>query len=404
MSDINPPQQLSAEELENRFMQACTLQEEQHFKEALAIYNDLLAYIPDSPLLHFNMGLAYFDLEDFETAHLHYQAASRGNPEDPDLYFNKGLNLRRLGKLDEALDAFSKCIELGDRSADTLYNMALTHQECRQHDEAASLYKQVLEADPGHLSSLNNYAYLCHQTGKLNEAESLYTKLLQINPSHSAAKHMVNALKGTTTSSAPLDYVESVFDGYADHFEESLLQELHYQTPTELWKLYCSHFPQSQKSFCLDLGCGTGLAGLAFQSACSAIHGVDISEKILLVAKEKQLYSSLIKDDILNYLENCDTSYDLIIAADVFTYMGDLTALFKACRKRMAPRGLLIFSVEEGAGDSFSLKDTGRFGHPYAYIEKLYQSNELRLAAFEKSRLRKDRDEWIAGYLFILQK
>lgn len=404
MTDTNHPQQLSAEELKNRFIQACTLQEEQRLKEALAIYNDLLLYLPDSPLLHFNMGLAYFDLEDFKTAELHYQCASRSNPTDPDLYYNMGLNLRRLGKLDEALDAFSRCMELGDKSVDALYNMALCYQECKRHEDAASLYKNVLAVDDEHLSSLNNYAYLCHQTGQFDEAENLYTRLLQLNPSHSAAKHMVNALKGTTTSSAPLEYVESVFDSYANHFEESLLQDLQYKTPTELWKLYRTHFPYNNKGLCLDLGCGTGLAGQAFQPACSAIHGVDISKKILSIAEKKQIYSSLTKDDIHHYLESGETLYHLIIAADVFTYMGELSALFKGCTRRMAAGGILIFSVEDGPGDSFSLKDTGRFGHPYSYIEQLYQSENLTLVAAEKSRLRKDRNEWIRGYLFILQK
>ena len=404
MSDTNPPQELSAEELEGRFSKACTLQEEQRLTEALAIYSDLLCYLPDSPLVHFNMGLAYFDLGDFQTAERHYQSASRENPTDPELYYNMGLNLRRLGKLDKALDAFSRCVELGDRSTDTLYNMALSHQECKRHELAASLYKQVLEADASHLSSLNNYAYLCHQMGQLDEAQSLYRRLLAINPSHSAARHLVNALTGTTTSSAPLEYIESVFDSYAGHFEESLLQELHYQTPTELWKLYCKHFPDNNKGLCLDLGCGTGLAGLAFQSACTAIHGVDISENILSVAKEKQIYTSLIKDDILNYLEHDDSLYNVIIAADVFTYMGDLAPLFNACMKRMDGGGLLIFSVEDGAGNSFGLKDTGRYGHPDIYIRQLCQANGLSLVVSEKSRLRKDRDEWITGSLFILQK
>ena len=40
------------------------------------------------------------------------------------------------------------------------------------------------------------------------------------------AKHMLSALEGITTPSAPLAYVKNLFDGYAKNFENSLLKRL----------------------------------------------------------------------------------------------------------------------------------------------------------------------------------
>jgi predicted TPR repeat methyltransferase len=404
MSDAPKVQQLSADELRLRFEKACELHEEGNQQEALSIYRELLQFIPQSPIIHFNMGLARFDLGDFEEAAKHYNIAGQESPEDPDIHYNRGLNLRRLSKYREAITTFSQAIAMGDKSIDTLYNIALCHQDLDEFENAASLYEVILKNYEDHQSSLNNYAYLCHKTGDLKKAEQLYKRLLQLNPQHTAASHMLNALLGITPDNAPLDYIESIFDGYASNFEENLLKELHYRTPTELFHFYSKQFSEPENHKCLDLGCGTGLAGEAFSSICSELTGVDISNEIIKVAEEKNLYKRLVKNDILTFLNRSKETFDLIIAADVFTYMGDLEPLFRACYQQINADGILCFSVEESHGDSFTLKETGRFGHSSDYIENIGEKTDWTMLASKHTKLRKDKNEWILGYLFVLQR
>ena len=235
-------------------------------------------------------------------------------------------------------------------------------------------------------------------------AEALYKRLLQLNPQHTAAKHMLNALCGITPDNAPLEYIESVFDGYAENFEESLLNELKYQTPTALWQLFTEFFPDLPDCKCLDLGCGTGLAGESFKSACSTLTGIDISDKILAVARRKNLYQQLVKDDILSFLGKTEEQFDLLLAADVFTYMGDLQPLFTACYQKSTTDAIFCFSVEKSESASFKLKETGRFGHSCGYIEKTCKEIGWKLCASRQSKLRQDKGQWIHGSLFIFQK
>jgi predicted TPR repeat methyltransferase len=404
MAETPKLQQLTTDELKAKFVQACEMQEANALSDALTLYNELLLFLPESPLIHFNMGLALFDIGDFAKAEEHYAVASQENHNDPDIPYNRGLNYRRLENQEEAINNFLKAIALGDSSVDTLYNLALCHQDRKEFEKAAKIYDGILENDKNHQPTLNNFAYLCHKTGDLKKAEQLYKRLLQLNPQHTAAQHMLNALCGTTPDNAPLEYIESVFDGYAENFEESLLKDLCYQTPAELWRFYREYFPETQDCKCLDLGCGTGLAGVHFEPACNELTGIDISDKILKVAKQKNLYKQLIKDDILSFLKTTKESFNLLIAADVFTYMGDLEPLFTACLKRCDVNGVLCFSVESSEDDSFSLKDTGRFGHPRCYIEKVCKKTGWQLISAEHSNLRQDKNEWISGYLVIFQK
>ncbi len=404
MADSAKLQQLTADELKSKFIQACKKQEAGAMCDALAIYNEILPFIPESPMIHFNMGLAHFDMGDFNKAAEHYQTACRGNPDDPDIHYNQGINFRRLGKLNDAAKAFEKAEKMGDSSIDTLYNRALCYQDLKEFENAAKLYSDILHKESTYQPALNNYAYLCHKAGDLKKAKQLYERLLQLNPRHTAAQHMLNALCGVTPDNAPLEYVESVFDAYAGSFEESLLQNLHYRTPEELWCLFRKVFPERQNNRCLDIGCGTGLAGEMFKSACRELIGVDISERILQKAAAKNLYTQLLKIDILSYLHKTEKNFDLLLAADVFTYMGELKPLFDACYQRCNREGILCFSVEESNGNSYRLKKTGRFGHSHSYITTLCKNAGWKLLLSEHSKIRQDKKQWVYGYLFLFQK
>lgn len=392
----------STQELEKRFQHACHLHENDQIDAAIDAYKELLTIVPASPLLHFNCGLAFYELQDFVQAEQHYHHASTINPEDSDIHYNRGLNFRRLSKFKEASVSFEHAFKLGDTSVDTLYNLALCHQDLEDYSEAGRVYTLILSQDPDHLSSINNYAYLCHKAGDIEKAKTLYSHLLKLNPRHQAAKHMLNSLSGHTPESAPLEYVKAVFNNYAKDFEQSLVENLHYRTPKALWDQYCSVLPDDSRDSCLDLGCGTGLGGEQFRQCCNTFIGVDISEEMLKVANTKDLYTMLIKDDILHFLQNTTEKYDLILAADVFTYMGNLEKIFMACCSTITKNGLFLFSVEEATQEHFELKQTGRFGHSVDYIETLCKKTGWKVLARHNSKLRKDKGEWIMGHLFVL--
>lgn len=77
----------------------------------------------------------------------------------------------------------------------------------------------------------------------------------------------------------------------------------------------------------LDLGCGTGLAGAWLKDYARTLVGVDISDKMVSIAKKKGLYEELHVNSIQNFLNKLDgnKNFDLVVAADVLSYIGDLS-------------------------------------------------------------------------------
>ena len=70
------------------------------------------------------------------------------------------------------------------------------------------------------------------------------------------------AIRAASSERAPSDYVEKLFDDYAQKFDSHLVQVLSYSVPKKLAALLRPHFdPDGEKWTILDLGCGTGLAG-----------------------------------------------------------------------------------------------------------------------------------------------
>lgn len=394
----------TAEELRQMFIQACEMQAIGKNEKALHLYQELTSFIHGFPDLHYNYGLAAFDLHRYELAEEQYAIASKANPDDADIHFNRGLNYRRLQKLHDAIVSFTAARNSGDNSTDTLYSLALCYQDLQMIEDASQLYKNILSVNPDHQPSLNNYAYLCHRASDLKKAEQLYSSLLLLNPAHDSAKHMLASLRGQTPEIEPLTYVEEVFDNYAPCFEKSLLEHLYYRTPTEIRKRFSCKFPGVTQSHCLDLGCGTGLAGAAFAGVYAKITGIDISEEILKIAAKKEIYEFLVKDDIIHFLTDDNNRYDLFLAADVFTYMGNLSEVFRLCFQRSMEGGLFCFSVENTDNEQYALKKTGRFGHSPNYITQAAGSAGWKICDRHPSRLRQEQGEWVNGTLFISKK
>ena len=121
----------------------------------------------------------------------------------------------------------------------------------------------------------------------------------------------------------------------------------------------------------LDLGCGTGLSGLAFRDLSRSITGVDLSPRMLERARATGVYTSLVEGDIERLPQGLEGPFGLIVAADVLVYLGALDAVFRAVRQRLAPDGLWLFTTELGEGAEHELGPKRRYRHSEAYLRRL---------------------------------
>ena len=400
MTAQKPP---APEELTSIYRQACTLHQNGCHREAEKQYAELLSIVPESAALHYNMGLLLYQQERYTESLDHYLQALEVAEEDLDLLYNLGLCLQKCGKTRQAVMVFADLAKTTPTDLDCLYNLACCLKDLHEHDQAIEVYQRLLAMDPDYQPAINNLAYLLHLRGDLAEARGYYERLLRLNPDHQAARHMLASVQGEKVAKAPLEYVKKVFNNYAAEFETSLVQGLGYSVPEKLRqglaKLDGIRLPFEHA---LDLGCGTGLAGVAFADCCRQLTGVDLAEEMIARAAEKGLYTHLVVAESVDFLRSTPHCYDLILLADVMMYLGDLHPFFTAVEGCTGQDSLLCFSVETSPGEDFSLQPTGRFAHSPGYIAALAEEFGWLVAAEISTDLRKEGQDWLPGSLFFL--
>ena len=133
----------------------------------------------------------------------------------------------------------------------------------------------------------------------------------------------------------------------------------------------------------LDLGCGTGLSGVALAPFARRLEGLDLSPRMLAEARKRGLYDALHEADLLDWLPGRSrepgAAFGLVAAADVLNYLGDLGPALAAIAGALAPGGRAAFSVEAGTGAPFALGEAMRFRHDPAHVVALAAAAGLSL-------------------------
>ena len=227
------------------------------------------------------------------------------------------------------------------------------------------------------LAEAYNRALALEKAGDVDAAVKAYEEVLAIDPDdHGGAAVRIAAMgRGETPPKAPDAYVETLFDQHAEAFEDILVEQLGYAVPMmvrqRLQTLNLGPFKRL-----LDLGCGTGLTGEALRDMADDITGIDISENMVEIAHEKDLYETLYVAEAEDFLEdNDDEPFDIITATDVLPYLGALEPLFFGAAENLNAGGLLIFSSETlpeeiMAGRPYMVGPHQRFAHAETYVRE----------------------------------
>ena len=370
--------------------------------EAINANQTAVALAPQDAEAHSNLGITLQELGRLNEAEASCREAIALAPNLAEAHNNLGNSLKELGRLEEAQVSYLQAIALKPDVAQPFNNLGLTLKELGKLNEAEASYTQAIVLKPDYAEARYNLGITLQELGKLNEAEASYTHAIAFKQDYAEAKHMLAALTGKTTATAPRVYVEVLFDNYAARFENSLVNNLEYKIPKAITEILIKDSKFDLLGSIMDLGCGTGLFGMEVKQFCKHLEGVDLSKKMLDKAKEKNIYNKLIKQDIITYLSNENLNFDCFIATDVFIYIGDLCDVFQLIKSRNKTGGKLAFSTEDYDGEGFILEQSGRYSHSKKYIENLCEKFGYKLRYFENQNLRKEKNRYIRGGLYLL--
>lgn len=124
------------------------------------------------------------------------------------------------------------------------------------------------------------------------------------------------------------------------------------------WKAFRKMLPNFKNKRVLDLGCGFGLhCQYVFEHGARYIIGVDISEKMLSIAKEKTAEEIKYICQPIESVKFPKNSFDVIISSLAFHYVKSFENIVKNVFRWLADDGEFIFLVEHPIFTSSGLRE-----------------------------------------------
>jgi len=351
--------------------------------EALALIERSLALVPDQADWHSNLGIVLQSNGRLDDAINSYRRAIAIDPSHANAYSNLGVLLRATGRPVEAEAAYREAIQLNPEHIDAYTNLGILLNGLKRTEEAAACYCKVITLRPKHREARKLLAVAHCTLGEIDKAVSILEEWLEEEPENAIARHMLAACTGRDIPErASNAFIEATFDSFASSFE-SKLERLSYRAPALVAEmLEDSGLERSHRLDVLDAGCGTGLCGAIVAPFARRLVGVDLSEGMLAHAKDKNVYHTLVKAELTEYLRDHIEAFDLIVSADALVYFGDLKGVIAALAGALRPNGLVVFTLEQAVGNSvgvdYRLELHGRYSHDQVYVERLLTSSGLQ--------------------------
>jgi predicted TPR repeat methyltransferase len=153
----------------------------------------------------------------------------------------------------------------------------------------------------------------------------------------------------------------------------------------------------------LDAGCGTGLCGPGLRPISRELTGVDLSPRMLEHAARRKIYDTLACEELTAFLSRCPGRFELIAAADVMIYFGDLSPVFAAAEVALRQGGVLALSTESWTGQGYRLQPSGRFAQAPEYVRSVAAKAFAELVYVETT-LRMEATGRLLGNLFVFRR
>jgi predicted TPR repeat methyltransferase len=356
--------------------------------KALSTYERVVKYAPKDVNAHNDIGLLYMDQQKMKKARFYLEKAVKLKPDHPEVLNNLGKLEQETDHIREAIEYFSKAINAKQDYAIAHLNLGTLYAKLNEKEKAKFHLKEALKIDP------NNNEIM---QGKF---------ILQMLESN---EEMVDPEKFEEVKDSFHKHTETLFDDYAHTFENHLEKDLKYRIPNVIREKVNELHEGERNLRILDLGCGTGLVGKALETFVSdedgKMFGTDLSAKMILQAEKKNIYDKLWAEDCQLTLERfSDDPLDIITAADVFVYIGNLESIFSKAKESLVFGGSFIFSTEtceECKAYAINTK-TMRVRHSKDYILSLANIHGFDILSSESTWGREEGEKRVSMEVYVM--
>jgi predicted TPR repeat methyltransferase len=368
-------------------------------REAETRFEAALALVPGRVSILVNLGAARVGGGRHAEALDALDQALEQVPDDLEAWSHRGVALAGLGRHAEALDCHERVLARAPERAANWLRRGEALQRLERPGEALDAYARALTLDPTLAAAWSQRGGILRDAGRLAEAAHAFEQALAHGGDRSLNGYYLAAATGREApASAPPPYVEAFFDEYAPTFDEHLVGLLGYRAPQVLVERLVVRAPRRWRSV-LDLGCGTGLCGPLLRPRADHLAGIDLSARMLELARARGVYDELVQADVAAHLATTPARHDLVLATDVFIYIGDLAPVIVGAARVLEAGGWLAFTAEAAADDdaAFVLQPSLRYAHGEQGLRRLAAGHGFDVEELLRAPLREDQGRPVDG-------
>jgi predicted TPR repeat methyltransferase len=350
-----------------------------------------------------NLGIALFRLRRWEAAIPVLRQATTADPSLAEAWACLGLAHEAQQQWQAAAEALEKALALSPKEAPLWLTLGQVSLRLGNVKNALHAFDRALQEDPDCAPAWSERGSLMRELQHLEEAARCFEKALALGgDAELNGYYLASVRAGDMPMTPPRRYVEALFDDYAANFQSHVVETLGYRGFEVLLKPLLD--TGKRYRHVLDLGCGTGLCGTLIAPQADIVDGVDVSSAMLDEARKLGVYRELIHAELGEFLAATALRFDLILAADVFIYVGDLTAVFRSARRILELGGCMAFTVELAkTGQDIQLLPSLRYAHSEAYIRRLADEARFTCVHFTEAPIRHDQTTPIMGLYVHLE-
>jgi len=361
------------------------------------------ALTPGRPSVLGNLGVTLFHLRRWEAAIPVLLQATTADPSLAEAWACLGLANEAQGQWQAAANALEKSLALAPRQVRLWLSLSDVSLRLDNVERALEAVDRAVQEDPGSAPAWSDRGSLMRELHRFAEADRCFERALALGGDPELNGYYLAAVRaGDAVTAPPRRYVEALFDDYAADFQSHVVERLGYRG----FEVLLQPLLDTGKRYghVLDLGCGTGLCGPLIAPRADAVDGVDVSGAMLEQARRLGVYRELIHADLGEFLAATALRPDLILAADVFIYVGDLAAVLRSARRILQPGGCLAFTVELAKeGRDIQLLPSLRFAHSEAYVRRLADEAGFTGVRMVEAPIRHDQTAPIMGLYIYLE-
>jgi arylsulfatase A-like enzyme/Tfp pilus assembly protein PilF len=217
-TEDDDPKRLVA--LDQALRRAVDLYERKRPREAIPIYQEVIASRPGMEVTYSHLAMLYWDLGEPQAAIATLQRARQQGADNVALRTKLGMYLAETGAVDEALPLLREAASGTFPDLDALNALGIALARSRRTAEAVATFNRILQLNLSNTMALENLGAIALQQGQLDKARGFLVRALDGDPTSAQAHNSLGVIEMKSGNrKAAIEHWRQAVAGDASNFD-----------------------------------------------------------------------------------------------------------------------------------------------------------------------------------------